>query len=145
MRKPLGEIYDKACGFNADFCVKFSSENLPRVQIPPYPKLFYQEKFAGEILASGSCGGFLVFYLFFSGLWTALNELLAAKFYRKDFSEQNLRSLSLPAPHKILRRSCRDFAPVLRRFLGYKARKFRRRILSKFLLCGILPYEISPR
>jgi len=48
------------------------------------------------------------------------------------------------ALHKILRRSCRDFAPLLRRFLEYKARKFRRRILSKILPYGISPYEISP-
>jgi len=61
---------------------------LPRVHTPPHPKQFYPEKFAGGILSRGFCGGdFLVFYLFFSGLWTALNELLAAKFYRKDFSE----------------------------------------------------------
>nr|WP_315112155.1 hypothetical protein [uncultured Campylobacter sp.] len=74
------EIYDKFCRSNADFYVKFSSENLPRVQIPPHPKRFYREKFVGVISSRGFYGGFLVFLHSFGELCTALNELLAVKF-----------------------------------------------------------------
>ena len=54
--------------------------------------------------------------------WRALNELLAVKFRRKFCKKFALFAFPC-APHKILRRSCRDFTPILRRFLEYKARK----------------------
>ena len=142
MRKPLGEIYD-FCRSNADFCVnlarticrKFKSRLISKAISPGE---ICGRNFIARILRRRLLGLLTLFWRALDGLWTA-------KFYRKDFSEQNLCSLRLPAPHKILRRSCRDFAPILRRFLQYRAQKFFRRILTEILPCGILPYEISPR
>ncbi|MBS6152604.1 MAG: hypothetical protein KH703_04225 [Campylobacter gracilis] len=62
---------------------KFSPENLLRVQIPPHiqsgftPRNLREEFWREEFAAA-----FLVFYLFFSGLWTG-DGLLAAKFRHK--------------------------------------------------------------
>ena len=94
---------------------------MPRVQISPHPKRFYPEKFAGGILAGGICGGgFLVFLYSFGELWTG--------FWRRNFVVNFCKKFALfafaRALHKILRRSCRDFTPLLQRFLEYKARKF---------------------
>jgi hypothetical protein len=85
---------------------------------------------------------FWSFTSFLAGFERAFGgEILPQEFFRVKFTLfEFIRAL-----HKILRRSCRGLAPILRRFLEYGARKFFRRILTEILPCGILPYEISSR
>jgi len=73
---------------------------------------FHREDFAAAVFWS------------FTSFLVGFGRAFGGEILPQDFSWQNLYSLRLRAPHKILRRSCRGFAPALRRFLGYKARKF---------------------